>query len=61
MFNIYYKIVMMIGSLIAGAYKVHQIWLQSQYDPMAIFKIVLIVLIVGFVFTPNDILHDKDR
>lgn len=61
MFDNIYRILIYIGSLLMAIEKVHNLWISSADPIVSIAKIVGIIIIVWFLFTPNDLLQEKDR
>lgn len=62
MINVYYKIMIYVGTFIGGIFKIHQIWVSEViYNPTEIIKIIGIILVIGFVLMPNDLLQNEDR
>lgn len=61
MFNtIYYKMAIVLGSILGGLYKIHQIWIVEA-SLGGIIKIIGVIVILAVVFTPTELLQSEDR
>ena len=58
--NIYYKLTVILGSILGGLYKIHQIWM-AEASVEGILKVVGIIIILAILFTPSDLLQSEDR
>ena len=57
-----YRFVTVIITLIAALCRVHEVWMEEMYaNPVAgLIKIIGIIIVVWFLFTPNSVLESKD-
>lgn len=60
MINNVYRILIYIGSLLMAIEKVHDLWIASSDPIVTIVKILGIVVVIWFLFTPNDLLQSKE-
>lgn len=61
MFNNIYRVLMHIGALLAAIAKGYSIWISSADPMVTIIKILGIVIVIWFLFTPTDLLQSEDR
>lgn len=57
-----YRFVTVIVTLIAALCRAHEVWMEEMCaNPVAgLIKIIGIIIVVWFLFTPNSILESKD-
>jgi len=58
--TIYYKLAVVLTSILGGLCKIHQIWI-GEASLEGILKIVGVVIILAIVFTPSELLQNEDR
>lgn len=58
--TIYYKLMVILGSILGGLYKIHQIWI-AENSVEGILKIIGVIIILVIIFTPNEYLQSEDR